>query len=237
MNELNEHNDWLNEFPLLQKTGKGNPFQVPDLFFEEQQENIISAIFAEKLKQELPDNGFIVPENYFENLQEQLISAVKLEEMRPPAEASIKSSEFFEEQQNIIAARIKINQFAENGEGFTVPANYFETLSDRINQKTGIKTVQQPAKIKTLFTKAAWKYATAACIAVAVVTGFGVKQYQAAHNIQNRLSDLPDADIENYLDIHADSYDNHIILETTAADNGLTVDKNRSADSNSTLKK
>ncbi len=237
MNELNEHNNWLNEFPLLQKTGKTNSFKVPDRFFEEQQGNIISAIFAEKLKQELPADGFAVPANYFENLQEQLTSAVKLEEMRIQPETSAKSSEFFDEQQSIIAARIKINLFAENGDGFTVPANYFETLSDRINQKTGVKTAQQPAKIKTLFTKAAWKYATAACIAVAVVTGVSVKKYQAAHNIQTQLSNLPDADIENYLDIHADSYDNHIILETTAADDGLTLDKNMSTDSNNALKK
>ncbi|RYE22019.1 MAG: hypothetical protein EOP42_25040 [Sphingobacteriaceae bacterium] len=232
MNELNEHNNWLNEYPLLQKTGKETFFKVPNLFFEEQQENILSAVFVENLKQKTPADGFTVPANYFENLQDQILSAVNLEEMRSQQEPVIKSSEFFEEQQNIIAARIKINQFAENGTGFTTPANYFENLSDRINQKTGIKTVSQPAKIKTLFTKAAWKYATAACIAVAVVTGVGVKKYQAAHNIQTQLSDLPDADIETYLDIHADSYDSHLILESSATDESLTSEKNTSADGN-----
>ncbi|RYE33846.1 MAG: hypothetical protein EOP42_07960 [Sphingobacteriaceae bacterium] len=236
MNELNEHNNWLNEYPLLQKTGNKNPFTVPDLYFEEQQARIQSAVTAEVLKENLPGNGFSVPENYFENLQNQIVSAVKLEAMRSVPEVSAKSSEFFEEQQSMITARIKINQFAENGSGLTVPDNYFEELSDRINQKTGIKTVQQPAKVKTLFTKAAWKYATAACIAVAVVTGIGVQKYQVAHNIQTRLSDLPDADIENYLDINADTYDNQIILENSVAEDDLTSGKNISTDSNNVMK-
>ncbi|MGI4750026.1 MAG: hypothetical protein ACRYFB_05295 [Janthinobacterium lividum] len=237
MNEHTEHTNWLNEYPVLQKQNRENPFRVPDLFFEEQQERIHSAIYAENLKSKTPSAGLVVPENYFDNLQNQILSTVNLEEMRAQQEPSVKSIEFFEEQQNIIAARIKINAFAEKGDGFTVPENYFETLTDRINQKTGIKTVQQPAKIRSLFTRAAWKYATAACIAVAVVTGIGVKKYQAAHNVQTQLSNLPDADIENYLDIHADSYDNHIILETSAADDGLNFDKNEtSADSNSSNK-
>ena len=234
MNELNEHNDWLNECPILQKTGTGNPFGVPDLFFEEQRENILSAVFAENLKLKTPANGFSVPEDYFESLQDRILSTVKLEELRPQQNPFLKSPGFFEEQQSIIAARIKINQFAENGSGFSVPENYFETLADQITQKTVIKTVQQPAKIKHFFTKAAWKYATAACIAVAVITGIGVKKYEAAHNIQTQLSALPDADIENYLDVHADSYDNHIILESSMPDDGLYLDKNSSTDSNST---
>ncbi|MGI4727523.1 MAG: hypothetical protein ACRYFL_00495 [Janthinobacterium lividum] len=236
MNEHTEHTNWLNEYPVLQKQNGENPFRVPDLFFEEQQERIQSAVFAESLKLKTPAEGFAVPENYFENLQNQILSTVKLEEMRA-SQPSIQSTEFFVEQQSIIAARIKINQFAENGSGFTVPENYFEELSDRITQKTGIKTVQQPAKIRTLFTKAAWKYATAACIAVAVVTGIGVKKYQTAHNVQIRLSDLPDADIENYLDIHADSYDNHIILETSATDDGSVLNNDKmSSDNNNSVK-
>lgn len=236
MNEHTEHTNWLNEYPVLQNQNGENPFRVPDLFFEEQQQRIHSAIYAENLKLKLPSSGFTVPDNYFDSLQNQILSTVKLEGMRAQQEPSVQSTEFFAEQQSIIAARVKINEFAEKGSGFTVPKNYFETLSDRINQKTGIKTVQQPAKMRSLFTRAAWKYATAACIAVAVITGISVKKYQAAHNVQTQLSDLPDADIENYLDIHADSYDNHIILENSAVDGSSTENNKTSTDSNSSGK-
>ncbi len=238
MSENTEHTDWINDYPVLSNQSKENPFRVPDLYFEDQQERLHSAIFAEDLKLKVPTAIFDVPENYFENLTNQIISVVKLEEMRAQQEPLTKSNAFFEEQQNIIAARVKINEFAEKGRGFTVPKNYFEELTDRINQKTGIKTVQQTGKVRSLFTRAAWKYATAACIAVAITTGVFVKKYQAAHNVQTQLSNLPDEDIENYLDIHADSYDNHLILETSAASDGSNSDKDKTGtDSNILIKK
>ncbi len=234
MNDNIEHKDWLNDFPALKKQNTENPFLVPENFFEEQEECIHSAIYADELKLKIPSAGFTVPDGYFEKMQEQILSVIQLEGLRPANEPLVKSDQFFDEQQSIIAARIKINEFTALGSGFTVPENYFEGLSDRINKKTGIKEVQKPAKIRTLFTKAAWKYATAACIAVAVTTGIFVKQYQAAHNLQNRLSNLPDADIENYLKINADTYDNHIILENSTSDTGLAIKNNleSSTDSN-----
>ncbi len=237
MSENTEHTDWKNEYPVLSNQSKENAFRVPDLYFEDQQERLHSVVFAEELKQKTPTAGFNIPKNYFENVQHHILSVVKLEAMRAQEEPLIKSNKFFEEQQNIIAARVKINEFAEKGSGFTVPENYFEELTDRINQKTGIKTVQQTGKVHSLFTRTAWKYATAACIAVAITTGVFVKKYQAAHNVQTQLSNLPDADIENYLDVNADSYDNHLILETSAADDGSGLEKNKpGTDSNILIK-
>ncbi|RYE30130.1 MAG: hypothetical protein EOP42_12815 [Sphingobacteriaceae bacterium] len=237
MNDNIEHTEWLNEFPALKLQSRKNPFLVPDNYFEEQEQHIRAAIFADELKFKTPQADFTVPNGYFENMQEQILSAIKLEEMRPENEFFIKPDTFFNEQQSIIAARIKISEFAEKGSGFSVPNNYFEELTDRINQKTGVKTVQQAAKVRNLFTRVAWKYATAACIAVAVTTGIFVKKYQSAHNVQTQLSNLPDADIENYLNIHADSYDNQVILETSAADNGSESVKNEmGTDSNMSIK-
>ncbi|MVN20950.1 hypothetical protein [Mucilaginibacter arboris] len=234
MNENTENTDWLNDYPALKNQSRENPFRVPENFFEEQQERIHAAIYADELSKKLPSAGFIIPDGYFKNMEEQILSVVKLEEIRP-TETYIKSDQFFEEQQSIIAARIKINEYAENGSGFTVPDNYFNDLTNRIIQKTGIKEVQQPAKVRSLFTRAAWKYATAACIAVAVATGFFIKQYQSAHNVQMQLSNLPDADIENYLQIHADTYDNHVILENSTLDTDVDIQNNQtSTDSNET---
>ncbi len=225
MNEQTENTDWLNDYPALQKLSKENPFLVPGNLFEEQQERIHSAIYADELKQKIPSAGFTVPDGYFENTQEQILSVIKLEEMRAANPHAVKSEDFFDEQQSIIAARIKISEYAERGSGFTVPTNYFNGLTDNINKKTGIKeVVQQPAaKVRNLFTRAAWKYATAACIAVAVTAGVLVKKYQAAHNVQTQLSNLPDTDIENYLQINSDSYENHIILENSTSDAGLDL--------------
>ncbi len=238
MNENTEHTDWLNDYPVLKNHQGVNPFLVPDRFFEEQQERIVSAVYAEELKLKTPNTGFNVPDSYFENMHEQVSSVVGLEKLRFSNDSSIKSDQFFEEQQSIIAARIKINEHAANGSGFTIPINYFDGLTDRITQKTGIKEVQQQGKVRNLFTRAAWKYATAACMAVAVTTGIFVKQYQSAHNVQTQLSRLPDADIENYLKINADTYDNHTILENSISDIELNIENNQatSADSNGTIK-
>lgn len=237
MSDNTENMDWLNDFPALNAQSRKNAFLVPDHFFEEQQERIHSAIYADELKQQIPSVGFTLPDGYFENMQGQILSIVKLEEMRAANPVAAKSDAFFDEQQSVIAARIKINEYAASGSGFTVPDNYFNDLSNRITKKTGIKEALQPAaKVRNLFTRTAWKYATAACIAVAVATGFYVKQYQAAHNIQTQLSNLPDADIENYLKINADTYDNHIILENSTSDAGLSDIKNdqTGTDSNET---
>ena len=237
MNDNTENTDWLNDYPALKKQSSENPFPVPENFFAEQQEHIRSAIYADELKLKIPSAGFTVPDGYLENMQQQVLSVIQLEEMRPSNETYFKSDEFFDEQQSMIAARIKINEFAEHGSGFSVPDEYFTELTDRINKKTGIKEASQPAKIRRLFTKSAWKYATAACIAVAVTTGIFVKQYQYAHNVQTQLSNLSDADIENYLKINSDSYDNHIILENSTSDAGLDIENNQAgADSNGTIK-
>lgn len=237
MNENTENTDWLNDFSALKKHSSENPFLVPENYFEEQQERIHSAIYVNDLKLNMPSEGFTVPSGYFENMQQQVLSVIQLEAIRSVNEPLVKSNAFFDEQQSIIAARIKINEYAEHGSGFSVPDQYFAELTNRINKKTSIKEVQQPAKVRSLFTRAAWKYATAACIAVAVATGVLVKQYQAAHDVQKQLSNLPDADIENYLKINADTYDNHIILENSTSDTGLAIDnKQAGTDSNETIK-
>ncbi len=229
MNDNTEHTEWLNEFPALKMQSRKNPFLVPDNYFEEQQEHIRTAIFADELKLKTPQTDFTVPDSYFENMQEQILSAVKLEGLRHENEFFTKPDTFFDEQQSIIAARIKINQFAEKGSGFAVPEHYFEELTAQINQKTGIKEVQKPAKVRSLFVKTTWKYATAACIAVAVTIGIFVKQNQPANTIQAELSALPDADIENYLKINSDTYDNQLILESNASDTETQKNTNDSS--------
>ncbi|MGI4021439.1 MAG: hypothetical protein ACRYFA_08020 [Janthinobacterium lividum] len=218
MNDNTEHTEWLNEFPALKMQSRKNPFLVPDHYFEEHQEHIRTAIFADELKLRTPQTDFTVPDSYFENMQEQILSAIKLEELRPANESFTTPDTFFDDQQSIITARIKIDKFAEKGRGFSVPDHYFEELTAQITQKTSVKEAQKPAKIRSLFVKATWKYATAACIAVAVTVGIFVKQNHPAKTIQSELSTLPDADIENYLKINSDTYDNHLILESSASD-------------------
>ena len=232
-----DHMDWLNDYPELGKHSRNNPFAVPQNYFEDQQERIKEAIFTEELKQNIPSGGFNIPENYFDDLQQRIFSMVELEKIRKPDALPENKVDFFEEQQSIIIARIKINQAADTGSGFIVPEKYFETLSDQILQKVTVKEAIKPVKLRSIFAKGLWKYATAASIAIAVVAGFVVKQYEAAHNVQTQLSNLPDTDIENYLKIHADSYDNHLILENSTDDVGLeTIDQNISSkNSDSTI--
>lgn len=234
MNENNDNTDWLNDYPDLKKQNRENPFRVPDNFFEEHQERIHSAIYADELKLKIPSEGFSVPDGYFEKMQDQVLSVIQLEGLRTDNETFTKPQEFFNEQQSIISARIKINEYAVNGSGFTVPENYFNELTAQINQKTGIKEAQPKAKVRNLFTKSVFKYAVAASVAIVVAAGISIKQYQSAHDVQKQLSNLPDADIEHYLEINSDSYDNHLILEDNSSDAGINVDNNTTGTKNNT---
>jgi len=51
MNENIENNDWINEAPALAALRKGNPFSVPNGYFENCGEAIFSSIFIDGMKQ------------------------------------------------------------------------------------------------------------------------------------------------------------------------------------------
>jgi hypothetical protein len=190
-----------------------SPFGVPDGYFDELSANIQARInVGEALDKEAA--GFIVPEGYFDNLQQQIQSRIFVEEA-----------------------------LTAQPEGFSVPENYFDTLSANILDKTSQKEkVKSYGVVRKLFATTAFKYATAACLAIAIGGTIFLSQTenpQEAHSnsfLHKSLSVIPVEDIQNYLQSHLDPItDTHSLMDETKqadADN-LSHDLQNALDSTS----
>ncbi|MGN8058288.1 hypothetical protein ACTJKN_18545 [Pedobacter sp. 22163] len=180
MNENIENNDWMNEAPALAAMGKHNPFSVPDGYFENCDEAIISAVFLNGLKQKTSNNNFEVPQNYFEDLTERIQTRIALSEM-PKAD-----------------------------QAFAVPENYFDTLQSRIADRIAASEPKKEAKVIPLWRRNIVKYASAACFLLMASFGVyfyqngstnAVQQVQSAEAINEQLLyDIDESTIIDHLE-------------------------------------
>ncbi len=167
--------------------------------------------------QGLKKNPFSVPDNYFGELQQHTLSITKIIGLKE--EASFKVEEaYFDSLENQILAQINI---PANNNNFSVPADYFDTLSDKIIEKVeSQQTEKQQAKvIKMPFIK----YAAAAVTLLA--TTFGVYNYSGINPseetvISNKLSEIPNQEILDYLSTYSDTND---IILTIENDNDISL--------------
>lgn len=104
------------------------------------------------------DLGFVVPQNYFENLAEQIESKI---------------------------ATAQIKELVKT-DGFKTPSNYFEKLNTAILEQT----INATPKIKkiSLWRSDLVKYAAAACLVIAIATGFYFNQNKEV--AQNTTAEL-----------------------------------------------
>ena len=174
----------------------GTGFTVPDGYFDDLAGNIKSRIAVEELLSN--DNNFTVPDGYFENLAGNIQSRIAVEEVMAEAEA-----------------------------GFTVPQGYFEQLNKNIlSQTVGQETVIQKAKVVSIFRTTAFKYATAACLALMVGTGIFIQRFndpEAVHNrsyLHKQLSGVSADEIQSYLETNLEPTD----IQGSVATQGLPVD-------------
>lgn len=135
-----DNREWLNEFPSLRQVKEGNPFAVPENYFDDLQQRTMSAIFLEGLNKEA---GFTVPENYFEEQQSNLQSRINIDEALHKAIGSFAVPEnYFEDMQGQVNARIAIEEaMSGKTEGFTVPDEYFESMQAQITARIAIDEV------------------------------------------------------------------------------------------------
>lgn len=168
--------------------------------------------------QGLKKNPFSVPDNYFEELQQHTLSITKIIDFK--TEASFKVEEkYFDNLESQILAQINI---PENTNSFTVPVDYFDTLSDKIKEK--VKT-QLPEKQQTKIIKLSFiKYAAAAVILLA--TTFGVYNLNSKNTsedtvISNKLAEIPNQEIVDYLSTYSDT--NDIILTIENDDDDISL--------------
>lgn len=142
MDVNNMDEGWEKQIPLLRAAGKENPFDVPDGYFNNLQQQITSRIAIETVSPRDSNGNLAVPQGYFDTLEDQIMSSVRLE---------------------------KLKNLTEEG-GFTVPEGYFDSLNNSIKQKAGLVEKREDAKVRTLVPS--WlKYAAAACIMISASTG------------------------------------------------------------------
>lgn len=148
-NNMNE--GWEKQFPLLESAGKRNPFNVPDDYFDDMEQQISSRIAIESASSSDLKGNFAVPEGYFDTLEDQIMSSVRVGKLVEPT----------------------------NEGGFNVPDTYFDSLHESIKHTAGINHTSKEAKVRSLVPS--WlKYAAAACIMISAGTGFYFLQKPAS---------------------------------------------------------
>jgi hypothetical protein len=136
--------------------GKANGFVVPENYFEELPDQIVSRVlipeagefpvpekyFAEAEEQinagtVIPtENGFTVREGYFENFEANLEARLHLESHLPKTESEVPEG-YFGELERELKAHISLDNLKQD-EGFVVPEKYFGSLTDRILSQTAL---------------------------------------------------------------------------------------------------
>lgn len=156
---------------------------------------------------------FTVPSGYFENLSDNLKGRILMESLRFENEDEFMVPDgYFDQLSSSIESRISLENIrtVAKSSGFKVPDTYFSSLTERINSR-----LEEPAKVitpvRTMLNS--WlSYAAAACITVMIGTGlyFNSADYQ----FDKQLSEIPDQEIMNYLQVHSTAGDTPFIIES-----------------------
>jgi hypothetical protein len=199
---------------ILENHKSNEEFSVPENYFEELINNIQSRIALEQFKNE--DEAFSVPEGYFDELTNNIQSRIVLEEYKNEEAAFSVPEGYFEILSQQIQSRAAIEETVTASSGsLTVPEGYFDRLNHDILNKTADKkphrVKKQKGLVRRLFASTAFKYATAACFAVAVGTGILISKltnpaYVHEHSfLHQQLSTIPVQELKNYLEMGVDA--------------------------------
>jgi len=217
--------EWLNDYLSLKQVISTNPFTVPDGYFEESEQQIVSFIKLDALKTDDAAQGFTVPENYFEELSGNITARINIEEALDKQTTGHTVPEgYFEGLGKQIQSRIIVEEvLSESTEIFTVPQDYFGRLTENILNKTANsqQAVKPKGVIRQLFSSAAFKYSTAACLTLAV--GATILLSQGGNNnvvtehynsfLHKSLSAIPVEDIKSYLQQNVDPTDTRTLID------------------------
>jgi hypothetical protein len=184
---------------------------------------------------------FYIPEGYFDQLTVAILTKIKPSPASEteaelqgvaPLLAKISRRNVFELPKgyfdgNNFSAGI-LQTVAENKESlsfpnelklrmpYDVPEGYFDSLPDKILQKTGNKTKAIPLRI---FLIRSWKYAAAALIVILIALSVTLHIRQQHHTFAYQLAQLPANDIEQYLENQTDVLNRDVIynnIDSTA---------------------
>lgn len=216
--------EWLNDYLSLKQVNSSNPFTVPEGYFDNLDVRILANIRINELKKGIPVTGFTVPENYFDELSGNIQSRIAVEDAGDKDDTGFSVPDgYFEELTGKIQSRIFVEEeLSKQPEtGFTVPEGYFEKLSENILSKASADEKEmRRGVVRRLFSSAAFKYATAACLVLAVGatillrenTLSPLEQHQNSF-LHKSLSAIPIDDIQSYLELHLDATDTHSLID------------------------
>jgi len=133
--------EWLDEYMSLKQVNPNNPFTVPDGYFDELEQQIVSYIKLDELKTGSPSNGFAVPENYFDELSNNISSRIAIEEAADKEATGFTVPEgYFDELSQNLQSRVSVGEALDKSEdAFTVPQGYFDELSQNIQSRIAVE--------------------------------------------------------------------------------------------------
>jgi hypothetical protein len=220
-----ENRDWINDYPSLKQVSSADPFTVPDGYFDELEERIVSCKNL-KEKYDKPAEGFTVPAGYFDELSGNIQSRIAIGEAVGADNLGFSVPEgYFGNLDSQIKSRIFVEEALNSQEHlFSVPVGYFDQLSKNILDKTvNADQVNRQGIVRKLYATRAFKYATAACFAL--IIGAGVllvqlnnPQYVHTHSfLHKQLSNATADEIKNYLQLNVDPGDTQQSVATESA--------------------
>jgi hypothetical protein len=218
--------EWLNDSEPLKRVSFSNPFTVPDGYFNELNERILSGIRLNDLKQN-SQQEFTVPENYFNELGGNIMSRINIEQALNQPTGFTTPDNYFDTLTAQIQSRVKVEGALVGVEDtMTVPDGYFERLNKSILNKTvNQDNVKRKTIVRRMFNSPAFKYATAACFLAIVGGGVffnsstdPVKKHRTSY-LHQELSNVSDQELQNYLRLYADGNEALHIIKA----NGLSV--------------
>jgi hypothetical protein len=221
-----ENKDWLNDYKLLKQVNNSNPFTVPAGYFDSLGDRVVSRKNLDELKTGDFSGGFTVPENYFEELAANIHARITIEHAFDNENGFTVPDGYFDNLSGQIKSRILVEEaIGDLAEHFTVPHGYFNKLNKSILDKTvNSGNANRGGVVRKLFASTAFKYATAACFAVAI--GSGILLNEIANNPENvhknsflhkQLANIPVDEIKNYLQLNVDAGDTQQTVVTEGA--------------------
>jgi hypothetical protein len=205
-----ENRDWLNDYMSLKQVNPNNPFTVPDGYFDNLSERIISFKNLTELKDKGLGKGFTVPEGYFDELADNIQSRIAIDAALTAGAGFTVPEGYFDNLTSQIQSRIFVEEIlARTEDNFAVPAGYFNQLNENILAKTvSADDTRRNGVIRKLFTSTAFKYATAACFALVLGGGILLNELGSSVNehkntfLHKELSGVPVDEIKSYLQLN-----------------------------------
>jgi hypothetical protein len=224
-----ENKDWLNEYMALKQINPANPFTVPAGYFSDLGDRIVAFKNLDELKNKGSFGDFTVPDNYFEELTGNIQSRIAVESGLNTTDPGFTVPDgYFENLQQQIQSRIFVEEaLGEPAEHFSVPAGYFDKLNkDILDSTVNQGAVKSRGIVRRLYTSTAFKYATAACFALALSGGILLSELTGSvveHKgtfLHKELSNIPADDIKSYLQLNLDPSD----TQATAISDDSSID-------------